>query len=214
MCWRRAELRVYTRRGRSSKRGTEHAARVVLAGINGAGKTTASLKILTQVLQIPIFTNADAIARGLNAFNPESEAMLAGRIMLDYIHTCAAKRKDFALETTLSGKTYAPWLKGLQEIGYDVYLFYYWLDSPEAAIQRVAERVRAGGHHIPDATVRQRYGRSIRNFFELYRPVTTYWRMYDNSMNLGRLIAFGSADEETVLDGDTWLDIQQGAGHG
>jgi predicted ABC-type ATPase len=186
---------------------------VVLAGINGAGKTTASHTILTKVLKIPCFTNADAIARGLNAFNPESQAMRAGRIMLEFLHDLAASRADFALETTLAGKTYAPWLEELRATGYEVYLFYYWLKSPELAIERVAERVRAGGHFIPDATVRQRYGRSIRNFFDLYRPVTTAWRVYDNSDKQGRLIAFGSPDRETVIDGDTWLDVQQGAGH-
>lgn len=185
----------------------------VLAGINGAGKTTASQKILTGVMKIPTFVNADAIARGLNAFNPEGEAIRAGRIMLDYLHDLAARRRDFALETTLSGKTYAPWLESLRATGYEVYHFYYWLRNPELAIQRVAERVRAGGHFIPDTTVRQRYGRSLKNFFELYRPVTTEWRVYDNSEKQGRFIAYGTPDEEYVLDSDTWFDIKREAGH-
>ncbi len=164
-------------------------------------------------MKIPTFVNADAIARGLNAFNPEGEAIRAGRIMLDYLHDLAAHRRDFALETTLSGKTYAPWLESLRATGYEVYLFYYWLRSPELAIQRVAERVRAGGHFIPDATVRQRYGRSLKNFFELYRPVTTEWRAYDNSEKQGSFIAYGTLDEEYVLDSETWFDIKREAGH-
>ena len=126
---------------------------VVLAGINGAGKTTASRDLLVSVLKIPVFTNADAVARGLNSLNPESEAFRAGRIMLDWMRALADQRRDFAFETTLSARTYAPWLKGLRQSGYEVYLYYYWLDSVELAVARVVERVRAGGHHIPDQDV-------------------------------------------------------------
>jgi predicted ABC-type ATPase len=185
---------------------------VVLAGINGAGKTTASRWVLDS-LRVPVFVNADAIARGLNGLNPESEAVRAGRVMLDWIHDLAADHRDFAIETTLAARTYAAWLGGLRDAGYEVYLFYYWLSSAELAITRVAERVAAGGHHIPDATVRQRYGRSVRNLFELYRPVCTGWRVYDNSEKLARLIAFGTPDQETVLDGYTWVDVLRSAGH-
>src|SRR5947207_2751019 len=106
----------------------------VLAGINGAGKTTASQDILQRVLRIPVFVNADTIARGLNAFDVESEAAKAGRIMLDHLHELAAKRRSFAFETTLSGRTYAPWLASLRALGYTVQLFYYWLESPTLAI--------------------------------------------------------------------------------
>ncbi|MGL6097710.1 MAG: AAA family ATPase, partial [Fimbriiglobus sp.] len=137
----------------------------VMAGINGAGKTTASREILLNVLNIPVFTNADAVAKGLNAFHPESEAVRAGRVMLEWMHDLAAARRDFAFETTLAARTYAPWLTSLKPLGYEVFLYYYGLDSPDLAISRVAARVRAGGHHIPDATVRQRYAKSSRNFF-------------------------------------------------
>jgi len=93
---------------------------VVLAGINGAGKTTASRDLLVNVLKIPVFTNADAVARGLNSLNPESEAFRAGRIMLDWMRILADQRRDFAFETTLSARTYASWLKGLRQSGYEV----------------------------------------------------------------------------------------------
>lgn len=185
----------------------------VLAGINGAGKTTAS-KWALEALRIPAFVNADTIARGLNGLNPEAEAVRAGRIMLKHMDDLAAARADFAFETTLAARTYAGWLSGLKASGYEVYLLYYWLNSPELAINRVAERVRAGGHHIPDATIRQRYAKSVRNFFELYRPVVTEWRVYDNTEKLSRLIAFGTGDREHILDGDTWLDIERSADHG
>src|SRR4051812_25712767 len=110
----------------------------VMAGINGAGKTTASYRILREFLRMPVFVNADTIARGLNAFNVESEAIKAGRIMLDHLKELAGKRRSFSFETTLSARTYAPWLSELREAGYVVHLFYYWLRSPDLAIRRVA----------------------------------------------------------------------------
>jgi predicted ABC-type ATPase len=176
----------------------------VLAGINGAGKTTASQRIFREGLRVPAFVNADTIARGLNTYDPESEAVKAGRIMLDHLHDLAARRKSFAFETTLSARTYAPWLGQLRDTGYVVHLFYYWLRSPDLAIRRVADRVRAGGHHVPDDTVRRRYARSIRNFLDLYRPVVTTWQVYDNSGTGAVLIAFNNSYFDTVLDPDAW----------
>jgi predicted ABC-type ATPase len=180
---------------------------VVLAGINGAGKTTASREILERVLKIPTFVNADAIARGLNGLNPEGEAIRAGRIMLDQLRELATGRADFAFETTLSARTYAGWLESLRAIGYVVYLYYYWLDSPELAISRVAARVKSGGHFIPDATIRQRYARSVRNFFDLYRPIADYWEVYDNSQGQRRLLAVGSREDEILTDSDSDWEV-------
>lgn len=176
----------------------------VLGGINGAGKTTASTRILRDSLRIPAFVNADTIARGLNAFDPESEAVKAGRIMLEHLHALAAARRSFAFETTLSARTYAPWLAELRKAGYAVHLFYYWLRSSEVAINRVAERVRAGGHFVPDDTVRRRYTRSVANFLDLYRPVVTTWQVYDNTNGEPRLIAFNNGYFETIVDSDLW----------
>jgi len=176
----------------------------VLGGINGAGKTTASTRILRDALRIPAFVNADTIARGLNAFDPESEAVKSGRIMLEHLHSLAAKRKSFAFETTLSARTYAPWLDELRQSGYAVHLFYYWLRAPEVAISRVAERVRAGGHFVPDETIRRRYSRSVRNFLDLYRPVVTTWQVYDNTNGHSRLFAFHNSFFETIVDPDLW----------
>jgi predicted ABC-type ATPase len=186
---------------------------VVLAGINGAGKTTSSQEILVNMMRIPTFVNADAIARGLNGFNPESVALSAGRIMLDELRNLAARRQNFAFETTLAGKTYASWLESIRATGYEVYLFYYWLDSPETAIGRVAARVKAGGHHVPDDTIRQRYSRSVRNLFELHRPIADEWRVYDNTHGQRRLIALGTGNQRYVIDGDTWFDVLRSGGH-
>ncbi len=115
-------------------------------------------------MRIPIFVNADTIARGLNAFNPESEAVTAGRIILEHLRNLAKRRLTFAFETTLAGRTYADWLGGLRQTGYTVHLLYYWLESPNLAIERAADRVRSGGHHIDEQTIRRRYLRSVRNF--------------------------------------------------
>lgn len=176
----------------------------VLAGINGAGKSSSADAILRVALRMPIFVNADTIARGLNAFDVGSMAVKAGRVMLAHLHELAAARKSFAFETTLSGRAYADWLRELCASGYAAHLFYFWLNSPEAAIDRVAGRVRAGGHHVPDDTVRRRYTRSVRNFLELYRPVVTTWQVYDNSNGRPRLIAFSNSYFDTVIDPDTW----------
>jgi predicted ABC-type ATPase len=176
----------------------------VLGGINGAGKTTASQRILRDALQIPVFTNADAIARGLNAFDPESEAMKSGRIMLDHMREMVAARKSFAFETTLAARTYARWLAEMKRDGYAVHLFYFWLENADIAIGRVAERVRSGGHFVPDDTIRRRYARSVRNFLELYRPVVTTWQVRDNTFGAARLIAFNNSFFDTIVEEDRW----------
>ncbi|MFO0803077.1 MAG: zeta toxin family protein [Gemmataceae bacterium] len=183
----------------------------VLAGINGAGKTTASLEILHNFLRIPIFVNADAIARGLNAFDVESQAANAGRVMLEHLRQLAAERKSFAFETTLSGRAYANWLASLRMLGYDVQLFYFWLESVDVAVQRVAERVSAGGHHIPEETIRRRYSLSVRNFFELYSPIADHWRVYDNTFKRSQLIAAGFEDREHVFEHERWDDFVRSA---
>ncbi|VTR93631.1 zeta toxin : Putative uncharacterized protein OS=[Oscillatoria] sp. PCC 6506 GN=OSCI_3310008 PE=4 SV=1: Zeta_toxin [Gemmata massiliana] len=186
----------------------------VLAGINGAGKTTASQHILRDAMRIPSFTNADTIARGLNAFDVESVAAKAGRVMLDHLHGLAAARQSFAFETTLSGRAYARWLGELARDGYAIHLLYYWLRSPDLAIRRVTDRVRAGGHHVPDDTVRRRYARSVRNFLELYRPIVTTWQVYDNSNGQRQLIAFNNSFFDTVLDPDLWDVFNRSADDG
>lgn len=186
---------------------------VVLGGINGAGKTSSALPVVRNTIGIPCFVNADTIARGLNAFDPESEAVKAGRIMLDHLHDLADRRRSFSFETTLSARTYAPWLETLGAMGYVSHLFYFWLNSPELAVSRVAERVRSGGHHIPEETIRRRYAKSVRNFLELYRPVVTTWQVYDNSNGRPRLIAFNNSYFDSILDQDTWSLFTRSASH-
>ncbi len=111
---------------------------IVLAGINGAGKTTASRALLADTLHLMTFVNADVIAQGLCGFNPESVAVRAGQIMLEQLHDLARSREDFAFETTLAARTYASWLDSLRQGGYEITLFYFWLMSADLAVSRVA----------------------------------------------------------------------------
>ena len=187
---------------------------VVLGGINGAGKTTASADLLRNVLKIPTFVNADAIARGLNGLNPESVSFPAGRVMLEQMNALVKDREDFAFETTLSARTYANWLRDLRVTGYEVFLYYYWLRSPDAAIRRVAARVKNGGHFVPDADIRRRYARSVSNFFELYRIHADTWEVYDNTDGEKELIAIGSCEEEYIGNETLWADFQRSANYG
>jgi predicted ABC-type ATPase len=154
---------------------------VVIAGPNGAGKSTAAPALLRQLFRITEFVNADTIARGLSASSPERAAIKAGRLMLQQVKRFARTGKDFAFETTLASRSFAPWLVGLQRQAYRVHLIYLWLPSPELAVKRVAERVRLGGHGIPEEVIRRRYERSLNNLFRLYRPIADSWLIIDNS---------------------------------
>lgn len=185
---------------------------IVLAGPNGAGKTTSARTILAETLAVMTFVNADVIAQGLAGFAVESSAIEAGRIMLARLDRLASERANFAFETTLAGRAYARWLQDLKSTGYLIGLIYFWLESPDLAVARVAQRVRDGGHSIPEATIRQRYQRSLANFFKLYRPLATSWHAYDNSQGIApRLFARGnSGGQETILDHATWVRFRQG----
>ena len=154
---------------------------IVLAGANGSGKSSLAPSLLRGQLAVSEFVNADVIAQGLSGFNPESVALAAGRVMLNRLHELGRQRVSFAFETTLASRTFVPWLSGLIATGYDFHLVFLWLPAPELAVARVADRVRGGGHRVPEETVRRRYRVGLKNFFRLYRPRTNSWRFYDNS---------------------------------
>ena len=154
---------------------------IVIAGPNGAGKSTIAPAILKDYLGVTEFVNADTIALGLSAFNPEGAAFQAGRVMLQRLHNLATEQRDFAFETTLATRSYARWLKELKGRGYTIHLFFFWLPSTEYAIARVAERVRMGGHDVPVDTIRRRYHAGLRNFFMIHRQLADTWFMFDNS---------------------------------
>ena len=182
---------------------------VILAGPNGAGKSTAAPALLHGALAVDEFVNADVIARGLSAFDPESVAIAAGRVMLRRLHELAAQRVTFAFETTLASRTFAPWLRDIRTSGYAVHLFFLWLSSPDLAVQRVADRVRAGGHNVPMETVRRRYQAGLRNFFNLYEPIASTWRLYDGSRREPRLVARRLESQPLkVYDESTWVAVK------
>lgn len=189
---------------------------VILAGPNGAGKTTAAPALLRGALQVGQFVNADVIARGLSGFRPEEVALLAARIMLERINALADAGETFAFETTLASRSLVPWIADRLRGGYSVRLVFLWLVNEQIAIARVADRVRRGGHGVPAAVVSRRYCLGLRNFFDLYQPLVTSWRMYDNSKaERPRLIARGHGQRVTSLhDPLQWHQIQESTRHG
>lgn len=156
---------------------------LIIAGPNGSGKSTCGPALLQNHFNISEFVNADTIATGLSAFNPEDVAIEASRIMLKRLKTLAIQKRSFAFETTLSSRTFAQWIKKEKAKGYHFTLLYFWLFSPNLAVERVAERVRLGGHTVPEETVRRRYVKSIKNFFSLYQSLADNWVIFDNSEN-------------------------------
>jgi len=164
---------------------------VILAGPNGAGKSTAAPALLEGTLAVNEFVNADVIAHNISSGDPDSAAIAAGRVMLARLRELAGQRVSFAFETTLASRTFAPWLRDLRASGYDVQLVFLWLPSADFAVERVADRVRSRGHNVPEQTVRRRYLTGQRNFFSLYEPIASAWRLYDGSDLVPRLIAEG-----------------------
>jgi predicted ABC-type ATPase len=160
------------------------------------------------------FVNADGIAAGISPFNPESVAFEAGRIMLHRIQGLMAEGVDFAFETTLSAKSYLPLINSARGRGYNINLLFFWLTSPEFAKQRVARRVRKGGHNIPPTIIERRYCRGIYNLLNLYIPVADNWMVYDN-MDAGPvLIAKGTENfEQIIVNPQLWGIIQQQSKH-
>jgi predicted ABC-type ATPase len=176
----------------------------IIAGPNGSGKTTFVRDFLPRYLAMPHFVNADLIAAGLAPFAPETASLRAGRLVLEEIRRLAAERVDFAFETTLSGRSYVPMLREFKDQGYEVYLYFLWLPDVTMNLQRVARRVQQGGHNVPEEDVRRRYRRGIVNFLSVYRPLTDFWIVYDNSGIWPREIAFARVDVPTILDVDTF----------
>jgi len=182
----------------------------VIGGANGSGKTTVALNILP-VLGVLEYVNADAIAAGLSPLNPDTMAMQAGRLMLERLEMLSNAGTDFAFETTLAARTFAPFLRSCKARGYGINLVYFWLSSPDLAVQRVAERVASGGHSIPETTVRRRYERGRKNLMQLYLPICDRWIIYDNAgTSLNAVAQRGSDGQPIVYDLESWSQIAEG----
>jgi len=181
----------------------------IISGCNGAGKTTASYTVLPEMLHCKEFVNADEIARGLSPFNPESVAIEAGRLMLLRMNELFKEGIDFAFETTLATRSYSSFIKQAQAKGYYVSLVYFWLESPQLAIDRVKARVAAGGHNIQEEVIIRRYRSGIKNLFNLYIPICDYWIMLDNSKPPFKVIAKGNKNETlTIVDSSLYKTLE------
>jgi len=174
----------------------------IISGCNGAGKTTASYTILPEMLHCREFVNSDEIAKGLSPFNANTTAveLEASRIMYKRIRELIGMAKTFALETTLASRSIASLVKDAQTKGYYVTLLFFWLNTPDLAVERVRNRVAAGGHHVNEQTVRRRYRTGIINLFDLYIPICDYWLITDNSLSPMDIIAKGSKNGEKIIN--------------
>ena len=182
---------------------------VIFAGPNGAGKSTHADAILA-ALGIETFVNADYIARGLSGRNTDVVAFEAGRIMLKRLHQLGEAGADFAFESTLASRTFAPFIRKLKTQGYAVAIYYFSLTNAQLAIRRVKLRVALGGHDVPSDVIKRRFGRSLNNLFNLYAPLADEWTLFDNSASPQALtVAAKSADRLTITETKTWLKLQK-----
>jgi len=181
----------------------------VVAGPNGAGKTTFATQFLPYFAHCQEFLNADLIAAGLAPFAPETQSVRAGRLLLTRIRELTAARKDFSLETTLSGRTYARYFREIKNQGYRVVLSYLWLPTADVAASRVAVRVQQGGHDVPEEDIRRRFKSSLQNLFGIYRPLLDSWQLFDGSHLPPRLIAFEDNHQLQVLNADAFEKVLQ-----
>lgn len=182
----------------------------IIGGANGSGKTTVAKKLLPSFSANFEYVNVDEIAAGLSPFNPESVAIQAGRLMLERLKILSNAKVDFAFETTLAARTFAPFLRKCQKEGYTINLLYFWLSSPTLAINRVAKRVEAGGHNIPIEVIRRRYNRGRKNFLELYKPLANNWIVFDNSGSIPMVVATKlNSNTATIYKPSIWNSINK-----
>jgi len=181
----------------------------IIAGCNGAGKTTASFNILPEILECKEFVNADIIAAGLSPFQPETVAIAAGRLMLQRIENHITEKIDFAFETTLATKSYVNTIKKAKQNGYEITLLFFYLNAFELAIERVKKRVETGGHSIPKDVIERRYKSGLQNLFKLYLPLTENFILCDNSNNELELVVEQFKNQSIKIHNDnTWQNIK------
>jgi len=180
---------------------------IVVGGPNGAGKSTFAYSLLLSEFGITEFVNADTIAKGISAYNYEDVAFKAGRIMLQRLRQLISEGKDFAFETTLSAKSFIPFLRNAKLAGYKITIIYFWVESSELAIIRIKQRVKEGGHFIKDKIVKRRYKRSINNFRNSYIKLVDDWMIFDNSKDEPILIAKKIKGNEDIYLNNLFEDI-------
>lgn len=181
---------------------------ILLAGANGSGKTTSAPEFLPASVR---FINADDIARNLTEDVGGSKNVRAGRLLLDEWDQLEAQQANFAVETTLASRSLASRIARLRAAGYQFHLIFFWLENADLSVARVAERVRQGGHDIPEVTIRRRYAAGIRNLFALYLPLADTWRIFDNTrVGNARQVASGTEQGITIVyERETWQRIME-----
>ena len=179
----------------------------IISGCNGSGKTTACYTLLPDLLNCREFVNSDEFAKSLSPFNPAAASVTASRYMLMKINYLLDRNADFCVETTLATRSLVKIIEEAQRRGYEVMILYFWLNSPELAIQRVRDRVASGGHHIPDPVIRRRYVMGLQYFFETYIPVSDRWVLADNSRTPFTVVAEGSRQLMYIKDNEKYRTI-------
>ena len=172
----------------------------IISGCNGSGKTTASYTLLPEMWECKYFVNSDEFAKGLSPFDPDKASLSAGRFMVKRINYLLERKEDFCIETTLSSRTLMNTIETARGYGYTITILFFWIDNVELAIQRVKARVTAGGHNVPEPTIRRRYRSGLRHFFEDYMPVSDRWMLADNTTVPFKLIAQGWQKNMVVQD--------------
>jgi predicted ABC-type ATPase len=182
---------------------------VMIGGPNGAGKTTPAMALLPDHLKITEFVNADSIAAGISPFNPNANALLAGRLMLDRIRTLMEQRTSFAFETTMASRVFSLLLDKWKSSGNLVRGIFVFVNDPMISVSRVNIRSLMGGQFIDEEIIKRRYRRGIQNFFNLYLPLADEWSCYDNSSDGPLLVASGGLAKETsILQFEDWKGLQ------
>lgn len=167
----------------------------LIGGVNGAGKTTFAKEYLPNELECLRFYNSDEIAKGLSPFDPSLAQFQAGKILLGNIRESLKKRETFALESTLSGKSYANYLKEAKNLGFKIVIHFLWLPSVEESWKRVENRVIEGGHAVPKEAVKRRFPRVFNNFINLYAPLSDEWHFWDASQAPIEFISYSASSE-------------------
>ena len=181
----------------------------IIAGSNGAGKTTFATEFLPLYANCRNFINPDLLARAFSPFDPDAGMLRAGRTVLERIVEFTQAGSDFAFETTLSGRTYVQLLRGVKKAGFRLHMFYLWIPSAELALLRIRDRVDSGGHNVLDRDVRRRFGRTLRNLYLLYRPLLDTLHFFDNSSHSPRLIFKDDAGKTTINDAALYQRLRQ-----
>ena len=171
---------------------------IIIAGPNGAGKTTFATTFLQNEAHCNLFVNADLIAYGLSPFNANGETVRAGKLMIKQINSYVEEGKSFAFETTLSGLSYSRKIPQWKILGYYIELVFLRLDTPETAINRVAARVKQGGHFVPDEVVKRRFSAGLRNFEGIYSNLVNEWSLYDTTNGIVKLSSWRDSPNSAI----------------